>query len=134
MKRIRISRPVLGCVIIPIAIALCGSTLVFAMDRLCYGNLTQRLPLYPNAEIVRRTHNLFSEFGMGITVITMKTSDNAEAVRSWYAVNTGAYLREALRENTPFFRMAQSQVDVTRDPESEGGTGSQIILFGTCVN
>jgi hypothetical protein len=121
-------------VVIPIAIALCSGTTIFALDRLCYGNLTQRLPLYPNAEIVRRTHNLFSEFGMGITVITMKTSDDAETVRAWYAVRSGAYLREAVRENTPFFRMAQSQVDVTRDPDSPGGTGSQIILFGTCVN
>ncbi len=134
MKRIRISRPVLGCLVIPMAILICGSTLVFAVDRICYGNLTERLPLYPNAQIVRRVHNLFTEFGMGNTVLTLTTPDDAETVRSWYAVNSGTYLRESLKNNTPFFRMAQSQVDVTRDTESPGGTGSQIILFGTCVN
>lgn len=134
MKRIRISKPVLGCVIIPLAILLCGSTMVFALDRICYGNLTQRLPIYPNAEVTRRVHNLFTEFGMGNTVVTLQTLDTPEVVRSWYGVHTGDYLRESLRENTPFFRMAQGQVDVTRDPETPGGTGSQIILFGTCVN
>jgi hypothetical protein len=63
-------------------------------------------------------------------VVILTSPDDPDSVRSWYAVHTGTYLREALRNNSPFFRMAQGQVDVTRNPD---GDGSQIILFGTCV-
>jgi hypothetical protein len=109
----------------------CIGVTTFAADRLCYSNLSQRLPIYPNAEVKSRRHNLFTEFGMGNTVIVLISPDAPEAVRAWYAVHAGSYLREAVRNNTPFYRMAQGQVDVTRNPD---GKGSQIILFGTCVN
>jgi len=114
-----------------IAVFACISVSTFAMDRLCYSNLSQRLPIYPNAQVERRIHNLFTEFGMGNTVVTLISEDDPDTVRSWYAIHTGAYLRDALKNNTPFYRMAQGQVDVTRNPD---GAGSQIILFGTCVN
>lgn len=114
-----------------LVIILCGSATMFAADRICYGNLTQRLPLYPDATVTRRTHNLFTEFGMGNTVVVMESADDPETVRSWYAIHTGTYLRDALDNNTPFFRMAQGQVDVTR---AQDGSGTQIILFGTCIN
>ena len=68
---------------------------------------------------------------MGNTVVVMSSPDEPNEVRSWYAVHTGTYLRDALENNTPFFRMAQGQVDVSR---GQDGTGSQIILFGTCIN
>ncbi len=130
-RRVRLSRPVLGCLVVVVAIVLCSSTLMFATDRICYGNLSQRLPIYPNAEIKTRSHNLFTEFGMGNTVMVLTSPDDPDTVRSWYGVQTGTYLREALRNNTPFFRMAQGQWDVTRGAD---GIGSQIILYGTCVN
>jgi len=114
-----------------LVIILCGSATMFAADRICYGNLSQRLPIYPDATVIRRTHNWFTEFGMGNTVVVLESPDDPETVRSWYAVHTGTYLRDALDNNTPFFRMAQGQVDVTR---AQDGTGSQIILFGTCIN
>lgn len=124
-------RPVLGCLVVVVGLIILVSVLLLTTDRICHTHLTQRLPIYPNAEITMRSHNLFSEFGMGNTVVVLTTSDEPDAVRSWYAVHTGAYLREALRNNTPFYRMAQGQVDVTRGPD---GMGSQVILYGTCVN
>ncbi len=131
MRHLRSPGPALGCLLIIILIVVCGSGTLFVADRICYGNLSQRLPIYPNATVERRTHNLFTEFGMGNTVIIMNSPDAPSTVRSWYALHTGTYLREALQNDTPFFRMAQGQVDVTR---SEDGAGSQIILFGTCIN
>lgn len=130
MIRRHLSRPALGCLVVVLAIVVCGSVSSFALDRLCYSNLSQRLPIYPDATVESRAHNLFTEFGMGNTVMVLTTPDEPDAVRSWYAIQTGSYLREALRNNTPFFRMSQGQVDVTRNPD---GAGSQIILFGTCV-
>ncbi|MEP7292717.1 MAG: hypothetical protein ABI835_13125 [Chloroflexota bacterium] len=132
MKRFALKGPALGCLVVGIAVILCSGVSMFTVDRLCYGNLSQRLPIYTNAEVVRRVHNLFTEFGMGNTVITLISPDDPDTVRSWYAVHTGSYLREALRNNTPFFRMSQGQVDVSHDPDNP--SGSQIILFGTCVN
>ncbi|MEO8393838.1 MAG: hypothetical protein ABI700_12675 [Chloroflexota bacterium] len=129
--RYQLPRLVLGCLVILAAVILCSGVTVFAADRLCYGNLTQRLPIYPNATIKSREHNFLSEFGMGNTVVIMTSPDAPDVVRSWYAVHTGEYLRESLRNNTPFYRMAQGQVNVTYDPAND--TGSQIILYGTCV-
>jgi hypothetical protein len=124
-------RPIAGCLVILVAVILCSGTAMFAADRLCYGNLSQRLPIYPNATITSREHNLFSEFGMGNTVIVLTSPDAPEKIRSWYAVHTGEYLRQALKNNEPFYTMAQGQVDVSH---KENGVGSQIILYGTCVN
>lgn len=120
----------IGCLVLLGAMFACIGTLTFATDRICYSNLSQRLPIYPNATVVRRTHNLFTEFGMGNTVVVLDSPDAPEEVRSWYAVHTGDYVREALRNNTPFFRMAQGRPTVSGNGEG----GSQIILFGTCVN
>ena len=131
VRRFRLPRPVAGCLVVVLAVIVCSTTAIFAADRICYGNLTQRLPIYPNATIKSREHNMLSEFGMGNTVVIMTSPDAPDVVRSWYAVRTGSYLRDALRNNTPFFRMAQGQVDVTHDPANDAG--SQIILYGTCV-
>ena len=129
-----VRKPAVGCLVIITAVLLCSGTSIFALDRICYGNLTQRLPIYPSATVETRSHNLFSEFGMGNTAMVLTTPDDPSTVRSWYAVHTGDYLREAVRNNSPFFRMAQGQVDITRISDDPDETGSQIILFGTCVN
>ncbi len=124
-------RAALGCVVLLLGMFVCLGTVTFAADRICYGNLSQRLPFYPDATIKMRSHNLITEFGMGNTVVIMTTPDDPETVRAWYAVHTGSYLRESLQNNTPFFRMSQGQVNVGANPDGEG---SEIILFGTCIN
>ena len=130
MKRLRLRGPALGCLVVLGAVILCGGITFFAADRICYGNLSRRLPIYPNATVTSRTHNLFTEFGMGNTVVVLDSPDPPDNVRSWYAVETGSYVRESLRNNTPFFRMAQGSATIN----SNGSGGSQIILYGTCVN
>jgi hypothetical protein len=130
-RRPRLPRPVLGCLAIVVAVILCSGVSLFAADRLCYGALSQRLPLYPNAAVKQRVHNLFTEFGMGNTAITMTTPDDPTTVRNWYGARTGEYMREGLDSRSIGFTLARGQWDVTRDPDNP--TGSQIILFGTCV-
>jgi len=133
LGRYQLPRPILGCLVIVAAVILCSGVSVIAADRICYSNLTQRLPIYPGATIKSREHNFLSEFGMGNTVMVLTSPDAPSVVQSWYSVHTGNYLRDALRNNTPFFRMAQGQVSVTENPDDPTGKGSQIILFGTCV-
>lgn len=129
--RLRNSSPALGCLVIVLGIFGCLSLTAFTLDRLCYDVLSQRLPLYPNAEVTRRTHNFLSEFGMGITSLSLRSLDDPEVVRTWYAQQIGAYLRRSLEQPPPLLRVARADWDVTRHPE---GTGSQILLFGTCIN
>jgi hypothetical protein len=114
---------------------LCGTITTFTVDQICYAGLSQRLPIYPDAEVQRRSHNLLTEFGMGNTVIVLYSPDEPEVVRSWYGQQTGTYIRGTM-ESGSFIervaqRIAQGDWSVTR---AESGSGSQIILFGTCVN
>ncbi len=129
-KRPRLPRSLAGCLVVIILVFLCSGVTTFVADRICYGTLSQRFPFYPNATVLTRTHNLFTELGMGNTVITLTSPDDPNTVRSWYAVHTGSYLREAIRNHTPFYTMAQGQVDVSR---GDDGKGSLIIMFGTCI-
>ncbi|MBL8132897.1 MAG: hypothetical protein JNL42_13640 [Anaerolineae bacterium] len=102
-----------------------------ALDRVCYHYLSQRLPIYPGAEMRVRTHNFLSELGMGNTVITLYAPDPPDEVRAWYAVQTGSLLREWARTRPILYNIAQSSVDVSR---ADDGVGSLVILFGTCAN
>lgn len=124
-----------GCLAIIVGIFLCSGVSFFAVDRVCHAALSQRLPLYPGAEVRSRTHNLFSEFGMGNTVIVLYSEDEPDVVRSFYGRAQGAYTQTAVRSRdwvtTAGLRVSRADWSVVRDSD---GVGSQIILFGTCVN
>jgi hypothetical protein len=124
-----------GCLGLLAAFVFCIGTVLLAIDRVCYTSLSRRLPLYPNAEVRLRQHNLFSEFGMGNTAVILFTQDEPDTVRQWYGRITSDYLRGTQDSGNPIdrlaLRLAKGQWDVTRD---ESGAGSQVILFGTCVN
>lgn len=129
----KVIRGSLGCFAIIAGILLCSGVSFYTLDRICYDSLSQRLPIYPNAEIVFRAHNLFSELGMGNTVITLHSDDEPDVVRAWYGRAQGEYARMALNSSNIITstgqRIARADWSVTRD-----GDGTQIILFGTCVN
>jgi hypothetical protein len=120
-----------GCLIVLVVMLLTVGGVFIGLDRVCYHYLSQRVPIYPDAEIRVRTHNFLSEFGMGNTVYTLYTSDRPDEVRSWYAVHTGELLREWARTRPFLYNLAQSRVDVSR---ADDGIGSLVILFGTCAN
>jgi hypothetical protein len=124
-----------GCLIIVILLFGCIGISLLAADRVCYAGLSQRLPIYPNAEIVYRSHNFLTELGMGNTVITLYSPDDPDTVRSWYGRTTGEFLQDSLNSGDPIIRLqrviAQTDWSITR---AEDGIGSQIILFGTCAN
>jgi hypothetical protein len=124
-----------GCLLVFILLFGCIGISLLATDRVCYAGLSQRLPIYPNAEIVYRSHNFISELGMGNTVITLYSPDDPDTVRSWYGRTTGEFLQNSLQSGDPIIRLqrviAQTDWSITR---AEDGIGSQIILFGTCAN
>lgn len=135
MRFLRKRQGCLGCIGVLVVMLLCGTITTITVDRICYTGLSQRLPIYPNAEVQRRSHNLLSEFGMGNTVIVLYSPDEPEVVQSWYGQQTGTYIRGTMQSggfiDRVAQRIAQGDWSVTR---AESGIGSQIILFGTCVN
>jgi hypothetical protein len=101
------------------------------LDQACISTLSQRLPLYPGAEIVTERHNFFTRFGVGETYMVLTSPENPTTVQSWYGGIVGPYMRQAAISNDPIFRLASSQWRVRRDPARNGG--SEITLYGACV-
>lgn len=128
-------RGTLGCIAVMLALVLCSGVVVTVMDGICYDGLTRRMPTYPGAQLVSVRYNLFRPYGMGNTVVQLSSSDDENTVRAWYARQTGTLLRQMVESRAPgdnlLRTITQSQFDVTA---AEDGTGSQILLFGTCVN
>jgi hypothetical protein len=121
-------RAVMGTLAIIIAMLACLGGTMLAADRICAANLKLRLPVYPGAETVWERHNFLSRFGMGETVITLHSDEAPDTVREWYARHTGEVLRAKV--NDRLFQLARGEWVV--DPAQEG-SGSQIILHGTCL-
>ena len=129
------SRGCLGCLMIIAAMLVCGSGIYFAIDRVCYAGLTQRVPVYPGATAISMQHNMLFEWGMGTTVGIYESDDDQETVRRWYANNLRSFTQNVATNPSPMVqaqvRLTQARFDVT---EAEDSTGSQIILFGQCAN
>jgi hypothetical protein len=124
-------RPLLGCLLIIVLVALCGGVTTFTLDRLCLSTMTQRLPIYPGAQTVVERHNSFTEFGMGETYVELYSPDAADVVSKWYGNTAGTYQINAVRNDDPIYNLARSNWTVNK---AEDGKGSQIQLYGTCVN
>lgn len=119
-----------GCLMIFIAVALCGGISALAVDQLCYTTLSQRLPLYPDAEVRVQRHNFFRAWGMGETYFELYTPDDSDTVGEWYGSTAGRYSREAVRANDFTYRLASAERSFRR---AEDGEGTFIQLYGACA-
>lgn len=135
MKKRRDWRPALGCLVVFGAIFACVLLSIVGINGVCLGYLPQRLPYYPGARVDSEGYNFITPWGMGNTVASLYSTDDPETVRSWYGVQTGNFLREAVRNPTPVTdlgrQVARVDFDITRDAD---GVGTRILLFGTCLN
>lgn len=135
MKKRRNWRPAFGCLVIVLAIVGCSVGSVLGFNGVCSAYFPERLPYYPGAEVRSQVHNFITPWGMGNTVATLYTPDDPNTVRSWYGVHIGTYLRNAINNPTPISdlgrRIARVDFNITL---AEDGVGTQIILFGTCLN
>ena len=92
--------------------------------------MSQRLPLYPNAEITVQRYNMFRPRGMGETYIELVSPDDPDTVSRWYGSTAGRYSREAVRTNDFTYRLATAERAIGW---TEDRTGSLIQLYGTCA-
>lgn len=129
------NRGCLGCLGIMLGMLVCGGVVYLSVDRVCYAGITRRVPIYPQATQVWLSHNMLFPWGMGTTVGTFESPDDAETVRRWYGEHMREYMRSDAVSSSPLtsaqVRLSQARWDVT---EAEDGTGSQIILYGVCAN
>ncbi len=102
----------------------CMAVFVFSIDETCRSNIALRQPLYPNAEIIETTYDLFRPRAMGETRMTLRSPDDEETVMEWFRQLTLDLLR---REE---YR-GLATVDYSVKP-AEDGTGSLIYLYSEC--
>ena len=137
MKRVHLPRPILGCLVIFLAVLICSVGSFFAVDRVCVAYLPQRLPIYPGAKIVIQNHNFATAFGMGTTAVTLYSPDPPEKVRTWYGQTVGAFLKQSINSSDFITylgrQIARVQYDITEAPPPNE-TGTQIILYAQCVD
>lgn len=119
-----------GCLLLILIIFGCLGVSVFTLDQLCYVTLSQRLPLYPDAEITVERHNMFRARGMGETYMELVSPDDPDTVSRWYGSTAGRYQREAVRTNDPLYRLATAERAIG---STEDRDGSLIQLYGTCA-
>jgi hypothetical protein len=122
-------RALLYTLVITVAMFLCIGGTAAAIDVMCYNTLTQRLPVYPDAEVTLLRYNFVRAFGMGDTAMVLETTDPPEVVREWYGRTFGAAAQAARDNHDPFFNLATSAYSITA---ADSGSGSQIVLSGVC--
>lgn len=127
--------PSLGCLAVVVVLLLSLGGVFLAADAICYAGLTQRMPTYPGARVVLRSHNWLREYGMGVTVLAFESADPPDVVRAFYGRAQGEYARRSLEFTNPIDRLAASMTRAAYDVvRQEDGSGSQIILYGYCLN
>jgi hypothetical protein len=112
-----------------VAVILLAGVLMVSLDNICYGAMSQKIPVYPNAQITLQEHNLFRQYGLGQTVIILDSADDVTIVRDWYGRTTSAAMRAAQDRGDRTYSWASARWSVTT---AEDGSGSQIILNGNC--
>lgn len=110
-----------------IMLAVVGTCLVSAtvfLDWKCHTDIENWLPIYPNAQLVNEWHN-FRERSMGITTMTLISSDTPDTIRRWYYQR-----RDAASQQGANHALAITKFDIHDNPD---GPGSEIFLYSQCV-
>ena len=103
----------------------CMGGFVFTVDEVCRSNIALRQPLYPDAEIIQTTYDLFRPRAMGETRMTLRSADDEETVREWFRQLTLELLR------TEQFR-GIATVDYSVRPAEDGERvrlGGRAVLY-----
>src|SRR5215470_13853021 len=80
----------LGCLLILALLFGCVGTSMLVIDAGCHNSMTQKIPIYPGAQVVSTKYNFFRPFGMGETLVLLTTDDAPDVVRNWYGTTVGA--------------------------------------------
>ncbi len=106
------------------AVAVCLVSAMAFLDWKCRSDIEKWLPLYPNAQPVNEWHN-FRERSMGVTTMTLVSSDKPDIVRRWYYQQ-----RDTASQQDTNRGIAITQFEIHDNPD---GAGSEIYLYSRCV-
>ncbi len=123
----------MGCwLIVPLVFACIAATTV-ALDRLCVEVLRWRIPVHPEARIVRQTYNFLTPNGLGQSVTTYFVTGDPREVESWFNRQIGERLRALEKEPERSFYYNISAVAKSVG-YAEDGENTQLIVIAQCLS
>lgn len=120
-----------GCLLVVALVVACVGLAFFALDRVCLGALGWRIPVHPDGQIVRQSHNFLTPNGMGQTVTVVYIPTNEDDIQRWVNRQIGQKGVEATErsELAFYYRIARLAIDVG---PADDGIGSQVIFIASC--
>lgn len=105
------------------AMLACTGIGLGVVDYTCVNEANIWMPYYPDAEVAREAYNVFRPFGVGQTLVELRTQDSEATVREWYS---------QIRTETPFnFSNVTSSMRWDVQTNDDGST--TVILFSECI-
>ena len=99
--------------------------IVLIIDQVCYMDITSRQTMYPDAEIVAETYDMFRPRAMGMTTLVLQTDDDEETLKQWLRERN----LELLRANR-FRGLAALNWGV--HPVREGVPEGRLVYISSC--
>lgn len=122
-----------GCtLIVPLVFACIAATTV-ALDRLCVEVLQWRIPVHPEARIVRQTYNFLTPNGLGQSVTTYFVPGDPREIELWFNRQIGERLRALEKEPERSFYYNISAVGRIVG-YAEDGENTQLIVIAQCLS
>jgi hypothetical protein len=103
----------------------CPGSFAIGVDFACHASITTWLPVYPDAEVISVDYNFIRPFGLGSTLMVLRSSDDPETITAFYRQN----IEDLINKGTPR-GMGTTDFFAQPHPEHEG---SLITLFSRCI-
>jgi hypothetical protein len=124
----------IGCLMIIVGIFACTVVSVVGIDMVCYNNIEEKLPLYPQAVVVSQESGFFRPRGMGMSTVVMTTTDAAKDVRKWYSDHLREVEKQSYDEQTRRRTAPLGLANVSFQVEEDSKTGQTLItLMSECA-
>jgi hypothetical protein len=123
----------MGCaLILPLVLACIAATTV-ALDRLCVEVLQWRVPVHPEARIVRQSYNFLTPNGLGQSVTTYFVKGDPREIELWFNRQIGERLRalDQAPERSFYYRISAVSKIVG---VAEDGVNTQLIVIAQCMS
>lgn len=111
--------------IIIVGTFICLAGLVFTVDNMCFQEAQIWIPRYPNAEVISETYTGSRPFGIGETILVLRSPDSVIDVRQFYREVRGLQNPNAATQT-----LGNPRFQLSEDPEG----GTRIILTSACAS
>jgi hypothetical protein len=123
----------MGCALIMPLVFICIAATTVALDRLCVEVLQWRVPVHPEARVVRQSYNFLTPNGLGQSVTTYFIEGDPREIELWFNRQIGERLRALDREPERSFYYRISAVSKIVGL-AEDGVNTQLIVIAQCMS